>query len=82
MNNLYNIISTKAVILANHLIKTYQIQPGYGLSSYLGSYPYLDNHMAVALWVEGVINTWPTEKRTLGQLRKAFIENLPNYLFG
>lgn len=77
MNTVNNLISLKAATLADWLIVSFQVQAGYGLAKYLKIASCFDNHTAIGLWVENAMHTWPTEKRTTLQLKKAFMDKVP-----
>ena len=67
--------------LAEWLIRSFNIQPGYGLARYLGVSRRYNNYRAVQVWVLEQQRNWPAEKRTTGQLRRAFSALLPNDQF-
>lgn len=75
------VISPNAYNLGDWLIMTYQVQPGYGLAKYLGVCSSYCNQSAVRMWVHIQEQTWPTEMRTTGILKAAFVRLLPNEYF-
>ncbi|WP_430461138.1 hypothetical protein ACQUQU_18220 [Thalassolituus sp. LLYu03] len=74
--------SEKANRIADWLIFVAEVQHGHGLAGYLGVSPTVDNHSAVRIWVQKKMRAWPPEFQTLGDLRKAFVAQLPSEYFG
>jgi hypothetical protein len=71
-------IPLKTYDLAEWLIRSFNIQPGYGLARYLGVSRRYNNYRAVQVWVLEQQRTWPAEKRTTGILRREFSLLLPD----
>ena len=75
-------VTERANRIADWLIFVAEIQPGNGLAGHLGVNASMDNHSALRIWVQKKMRAWPPEFHTLGDLRKAFIAQLPSECFG
>src|SRR5690554_1255717 len=71
----------KAIDLSDWLIQYYKIQPGYGLSRYLGITSTSHNYEAVRMWVQSQMLVLPRHYNTVGELRRAFESLLPEEAF-
>src|SRR5690554_6374569 len=71
----------KAIDLSDWLIQYYKIQPGYGLSRYLGITSTSHNYEAVRMWVQTHMLVLPRHYNTAGVLRRAFESLLPEEAF-
>ena len=73
-------ISSKANKLAKELIIEFSIQPGCGISLFLDVNHAFDNHMAIRVWVQRMLDEGLDElSDPINVLSQQFIDCMPEY---
>ncbi|MDE2421384.1 MAG: hypothetical protein KGO49_09430 [Gammaproteobacteria bacterium] len=70
-------ISPEAEKLARQLVVKYQVRSGYGVAIYLDLNRGFENHWAVEIWVQQMLEL-DSQYESFDLLDKAFVAKIPN----